>query len=126
MREFLATVIQDTVGDQAEWLAYGGEHASLNELNGNLIVRAPHDYHREIDALLGRFRELMIDRLARSLSESAIKELLEKADRLRFDGDYAGALKVVDRAMSLNREHPGAVALRKVIVETMRNKARDQ
>ncbi|MEM9415615.1 MAG: hypothetical protein AAGA29_09090 [Planctomycetota bacterium] len=47
-------LIQDTVGNQDEWL---DDDSSIRELNGNLIVKSTNDNHRQIFALLGRLRE---------------------------------------------------------------------
>ncbi len=63
--EQVVTMIQDTVGEQVEWAAYGGEVSSLRELNGNLIVKTTPGNHREIDRLLIALRggRTMIDLL---------------------------------------------------------------
>ncbi len=54
--EQITTLIQDTIGVQADWAAYGGEVSSLRELNGNLIVKSTPDNHRDIVKLLGQLR----------------------------------------------------------------------
>lgn len=50
--EQVTTLIQDTVGRQEEWAAYGGEVSSLRELNGNLIVKTTPRNHAAIIRLL--------------------------------------------------------------------------
>jgi hypothetical protein len=52
MVEQVITMIQDTVGVQAEWQAYGGELSSIREINGKLTVRTSARCHEEIEALL--------------------------------------------------------------------------
>ncbi len=55
--EQIITLIQDTVGDQEDWGAYGGEIGSLRELNGNLIVKQTPENHRQVIQLLAQLRE---------------------------------------------------------------------
>lgn len=50
-------LIQDTVGRQDEWVAYGGDQSSLQELNGQLIVRTTPQNHLSLQNLLGQLRE---------------------------------------------------------------------
>ena len=54
--EQITTLIQDTIGIQSQWAAYGGEVSSLRELNGNLIIKSTPDNHRDIVRLLGQLR----------------------------------------------------------------------
>jgi len=54
--EQITTLIQDTIGKQSDWAAYGGEVSSLRELNGNLIIKSTPDNHRDIVRLLGQLR----------------------------------------------------------------------
>ncbi len=54
--EQIVTLIQDTIGRQSDWAAYGGEVSSLRELNGNLIIKSTPDNHRDIVRLLGQLR----------------------------------------------------------------------
>mgnify|MGYP003960311867 CR=1 FL=1 len=56
MIEQITQLIQDTVGNQPDWAAYGGEVSSLRELNGNLIVKTTPDNHRDMIKLLGQLR----------------------------------------------------------------------
>ncbi|MCC7145650.1 MAG: hypothetical protein IT443_04320 [Phycisphaeraceae bacterium] len=53
----ITTLLQDTVGRQDEWALYGGDQSSVQELNGNLIVKTTPKNHREIMDLLGQIRE---------------------------------------------------------------------
>lgn len=53
----ITTLIQDTVGRQDEWVAYGGDQSSLQELNGQLIVRTTPQNHLSLQNLLGQLRE---------------------------------------------------------------------
>jgi len=53
----ITTLIQDTIGRQDEWQLYGGDQSSLQELNGNLIVKTTPQNHRQLMNLLGQFRE---------------------------------------------------------------------
>lgn len=57
MIEQIVNLLQDTIGKQDEWAAYGGTVSSLRELNGNLVVKSTPDNHRDIIALLGQLRQ---------------------------------------------------------------------
>lgn len=52
LTELITSMIQDTIGIQSEWQAYGGEISSLRELNGNLIIKTTPANHRDIQRLL--------------------------------------------------------------------------
>ncbi|MCC7406759.1 MAG: hypothetical protein IT442_01725 [Phycisphaeraceae bacterium] len=53
----ITTLIQDTVGQQDEWALYGGDQSSLQELNGNLIIKTTPQNHRSLYDLLSQIRE---------------------------------------------------------------------
>ncbi len=53
----ITDLIQETVGRQDEWAAFGGSQSSLRELDGNLIVRTTPQNHRALIDLLGQLRE---------------------------------------------------------------------
>jgi hypothetical protein len=53
----LARMIEDTVGDRADWTENGGDISSLKELNGLLIVRTPTRNHAQIRQLLDQIDE---------------------------------------------------------------------
>jgi hypothetical protein len=52
----VVTLIQGTVGAQDQWAAYGGELASVREINHQLIIRQTPENHEEIKKLLGSLR----------------------------------------------------------------------
>ncbi|GAB4186323.1 MAG: hypothetical protein Kow00105_00830 [Phycisphaeraceae bacterium] len=54
----ITTLITETVGDFNEWSINGGDVSSLDELNGNLVVKTTPDNHRDISALLAQLREI--------------------------------------------------------------------
>ncbi|MBI1337854.1 MAG: hypothetical protein GC164_12960 [Phycisphaera sp.] len=53
----ITDLIQETIGEQTEWAAFGGTVSSLRELNGNLIVKSTPENHRAILKLLAQLRE---------------------------------------------------------------------
>jgi type II secretory pathway component GspD/PulD (secretin)/tetratricopeptide (TPR) repeat protein len=55
--EAIMNLIRDTVGRPDEWVQYGGDVSSIQELNGNFIVKSTPHNHREIAALLTKLRE---------------------------------------------------------------------
>ena len=56
--EALVNLIQDTIGRQDEWAAYGGDVSSLRELNGNLIIKTSPENHLAIRRLLYQLRPI--------------------------------------------------------------------
>jgi len=50
--EQIVTLIQDTIGVQSDWAAYGGELYSVRELAGSLIIRVTPHEHEQIAKLL--------------------------------------------------------------------------
>ena len=56
--EQITTLITETVGDYNEWSVNGGDVSSLDELNGNLVVKTTPDNHRNIIGLLAQLREI--------------------------------------------------------------------
>jgi len=117
--EMLATLIQDQIGHQADWQAYGGETNSLRELNGMLIIRARPVHQAEIQALLETMRSRLVGRIGQALAERAIAPLLEQADDLRLKERHGEALKRVEKALIVRPDHPRALALRTAIAETI-------
>ncbi len=120
--EHITTLVQDTVGNQPDWAAYGGEVASLRELNSKLIVKAPSTYHPQIKELLAALREPMIEELIRVLSDDAIEAILGEADTLRLAGQHDAAIMRVEHALKLRGNHQSALALKTVLVDTLRRK----
>jgi hypothetical protein len=60
----IASLIQDTVGRQEEWAAYGGDVSSLRELYGSLFIKTTSKNHTAIKALLdqlARVKNRMIE-----------------------------------------------------------------
>jgi len=55
--EQITTLIQDSIGEQANWAAYGGEVGSLREVDNKLIIKTTPKQHREINRLLTMLRE---------------------------------------------------------------------
>ena len=78
----IITLVQESVGDADAWQALGGDLASIRELNGNLIVRAPASYQTQIDALLNELlrrevRLVQLDALVVEAPTAAVRDLLQ-------------------------------------------------
>ncbi|MEZ6192934.1 MAG: hypothetical protein R3C45_16805 [Phycisphaerales bacterium] len=56
--EQITTLITETVGEFNEWSINGGDVSSLDELNGNLVVKSTPENHRAIVGLLAQLREI--------------------------------------------------------------------
>lgn len=81
--EQLTTLIQDTVGNQADWAAYGGEISSLREMTGNLVVRTTPTNHKHIQDLLdqmavGRERMVSVDARYYLIKSKVLDDLIKK------------------------------------------------
>ena len=53
----LTNLIRETVGQHDEWAANGGDFSSIDELNGNLVVKTRLENHENIMGLLALLRE---------------------------------------------------------------------
>lgn len=76
----IADLIRDTVGFHEEWAAHGGDLSSIQELNGNLIVKTTPENHTKIPstlAMLGDNRSVQIKFESKILI--APKEFLKEA-----------------------------------------------
>ena len=119
MVEFIASVIQDQIGTQSDWAAYGGEISNIRELNGFLIVKTRPIHHAEITILLATLRQRMLDVITRNLAEQAIAPLIVQADGLRLKEQHAAALKLIEKALTIRPDHPQAMAMKTVLSETI-------
>lgn len=124
--EQITTLIQDTVGRQYEWATYGGDVSSLAEIGGALIVRTGPANHAEIEELFvqlfGPLRFTFGDPpgyVGRAMQEDEVRRFLSEAERLRLNERYAAALVEVDRALLVAPQHPQALAMRRVLQETL-------
>ncbi|MEM0913774.1 MAG: hypothetical protein AAGK09_04105 [Planctomycetota bacterium] len=94
----IITLIQDTVGSQDEWAAFGGEVSSIQEINSQLIVRTTSDNHREIAKLLASLREtravqISVESRFLIVATSFLEEIGVDLDaRLILDGSKFGPL----------------------------------
>jgi type II secretory pathway component GspD/PulD (secretin)/outer membrane biosynthesis protein TonB len=94
----IITLIQDTVGQQEEWAAFGGVVSSVTEINSQLIVRSTADNHREIAQLLASLREtravqISVESRFLIVSTSFLEEIGVDLDmRLNLDGSKFGPL----------------------------------
>lgn len=112
--EQITTLIQDTVGVQSQWSAYGGEVSSLHDMHGMLVIRTTPDNHADIELLLNMFfapgpwgqRELALD-------EAGL--LVSRADALRMKQRYAEALRCIDDALAVAPDHARARAMKRVL-----------
>lgn len=129
--EQLTTLIQDTIGRQEEWAAYGGDVSSLRELNGNLIIKSTFANHKDVETLLGqlrtaRARQVAVDAYylrmptatldafkrehadgAPVLSEEAADKLVDLATRKQQDIRIVGTIRLL--GMNDQRVHGFAV-----------------
>lgn len=55
--DMLVTMIQDTIGKQEYWAAYGGTVSSVREFHGQLIVKTTPVQHRALRDLLELIRK---------------------------------------------------------------------
>ncbi|MEM6756196.1 MAG: hypothetical protein AAF586_03445 [Planctomycetota bacterium] len=96
--EDIITLIQDTVGRQDEWVAFGGDVSSVQEINSQLIIRTTSDNHREIAKLLASLREtravqISVESRFLIVSTSFLEEIGVDLDaRIIFDGSKFGPL----------------------------------
>jgi len=96
--EQIITLIQDTVGRQEEWAAFGGDVSSVQEINSQLIVRSTADNHREIARLLASLREtravqISVESRFLIVSTSFLEEIGVDLDiNFNFDGSNFGPL----------------------------------
>lgn len=54
--EQIRTLIQDAVGDQADWAAYGGEVSEFRVFTSQMVIKSTWRNHRQIDRLLADLR----------------------------------------------------------------------
>lgn len=117
--ESLINLIQDLIGRQEDWAAYGGDVSSLQELNGQLIVQSTPQNHRDIDELLAMLHEQEVQATATRMREAEIDQLLAEADAMRMNQEYDGALERVELAERVDPENIRVVAMKRVLTETM-------
>ncbi len=112
----LITLIQDTVGHQADWAAYGGNLGSVRELSGNLIIRATPARHKDIADLLARMSEgqdrmisvearyiLVKSRVLEDLIKKNEGEFIIPADKLEAFLTAAGSAENGSKSLGTNR-----------------------
>lgn len=86
MIEQIVNLIQDTVGEQSDWQAYGGTISSLRELNGNMIVKTTPAQHKQIAELFGQLRKTNARQVATDALYIRIKtDVLEKFKKEHAD-----------------------------------------
>lgn len=117
--ESLINLIQDLIGRQEDWAAYGGDVSSIQELNGQLIVQSTPQYHRDIEGLLAMLREQQVQVTVARLREAEIDQLLAEADAMRMNQEYDGALERVKQAERVDPENIRVVAMKRVLTDTM-------
>jgi len=83
--EQLATLIQDTIGEQSEWQAYGGELSSLREITGNLIIKTTPRNHEAIAKLLSEMaasteKMVQVDTRYVLVKSKVLEDLIAKND----------------------------------------------
>ncbi len=102
MIEQIVNVIQDTVGEQESWAAYGGVVSSLREMNGNLIIKAPLTYHKQIEELLSQLRMTRTKQVATDAMFIRIKTVtLEKFKKEHSDSSPILSEKAAEQLASM-------------------------
>lgn len=107
--ERIITLLQDFVGQQADWAAYGGEIGSLREFDGDLILKATPEHHEEIERLLSALRimrakaKIRHDVQMESLKKANVPELIEQLRRMEkkfddFNWEYGKKLEAERKA----------------------------
>jgi len=100
-------LITTTVGDPDEWL---DEESTLNELNGNMIIKTTGDNHRQITGLLGRLREtravqISVEARFLQVEKNFLDEFLIDMDLSIHSGDKGGPISVsTDSSTLIGRE----------------------
>jgi len=113
--EAIKNIIMDTIGQQDDWIDYDGAIASLMDLNGNLIIKAPPSYHHQIELLLARLNEAQVITATSFIQHRQIMHLVQVADELRLNQRYEKAQDVLDEAKRIDPEHDMVVLLERVI-----------
>lgn len=107
--ESIINLIQDLIGRQEDWAAYGGDVSSVQELNGQLIVQSTPQNHREIIDLLAQIRETRATQISVEsrflvIDESFLEEVGVDLD-FQIDnlGGGFGPIKVAQDSYSIAR-----------------------
>lgn len=111
----LIGTIQESIGEQELWAAYGGDIASINEMGNQLIIRAPPEWHEQITALLDDLRIRQVDAAAFVMRQVAITDLLARAERERRQGRYEDALRLVREARRFGPDDPAVLGAERVL-----------
>ncbi len=117
--EMLVNMIQDLVGSQEHWEAYGGTISSLKEINGRLVIKTSPPYHRVIQSMLDVLRTTLAKGLDVRLHAQQVLQLHEKAQTLRLSGQHKQALSILDEILRLKPNDLRALAMRTVIKQTL-------
>lgn len=107
--EQITSLIQDTVGYQSEWVAYGGEVSSLREFDGDLIINTTPIQHEEIEQLMTALRrtrakaKLRHQEQWKKLNVTRVPELVEQLRRMEkkfdeFNAEYEKTLEAEKNA----------------------------
>jgi hypothetical protein len=93
--EQLVTLLQNHIGNMAEWQGYGGEVSSLQEFDGDMIIKTTPENHVDIAMLFAALRtnraqaRRIHDEQVRDLRSHGTVELMDTLRRMemKFD-DY--------------------------------------
>ena len=105
--EQITTLITETVGDFNEWSINGGDVSSLDELNGNLVVKSTPDNHRNIVRLLAQLREIRSGQISVEARFLLVDESFLEETGFDFDfqindiGSSFGPIKFAQDSVSL-------------------------
>ena len=83
--EQIVNLIQDSIGRQEQWAAYGGDVSSVSELNGQLIVKSTPENHRQINELLAQLRETRATQISVESRFLVVQESFMEEVGLDFD-----------------------------------------
>ncbi len=84
--ESLINLIQDIIGHQEHWRAYGGTLGSIVELNGNLVVSTTPANHKDLADLLKQLRsakniQIATDAMFLRIRSTTLEQLKDKHTR---------------------------------------------
>ncbi len=102
--ENLVTLIQDNIGRQSDWQAYGGEVSSIREFDGDLIIKTTATLHEQIEQLLTTMRTSRtkarheFDEQWKKTQTAGLPDLIKELRRMeakfdRFNKEYFAELE---------------------------------
>jgi len=116
----LHELIVDTVGDIDEWL---DEDSIIRESNDDFVIKTSPTNHAQIEAMLNGLLFLEMRAQARALRDAQVVMLLNQATLLQQAGEFSAALPLIERALQIDPNHITAIAMYRVVAETLEREA---